>query len=172
MTLTGNGHDFRAATTEDEGFLFEVFCSAWEREALALPDPALVRHFLRIQYISQQDRLGARFPRLGRHVVTDHGKPVGYLLLQATPASLQLVDLALLPAFRDAGLGTALCRELMRRCREDGRTLVVRVDRRSERAGGICERLGFRLVAVDDHDSYYEWTCSTDLGTTSSHSVP
>jgi ribosomal protein S18 acetylase RimI-like enzyme len=172
MTLTGNGRDFRAATTEDEGFLFEVFCSAWEREALALPDPGLVRHFLRIQYTSQQDRLGARFPRLGRHVVTDHGKPVGYLLLQDTAASLQLVDLALLPAFRDAGLGTEVVRELMWRCGVDGRPLGVRVDRRSERAGSICERLGFRLVAVDDHDTFYEWTCSADRGTTSSHSVP
>lgn len=172
MTQTENGRDFRAATAEDEGFLFEVFCSAWEREALALPDPGLVRHFLRIQYTSQQDRLDARFPRLVRHVVTDHGKTVGYLLLQDTAASLHVVDLALLPAFRGAGHGTAVVRELMRRCGEDGRTLVVRVNRRSERAGAICERLGFRLVGVDDHDTFYEWTCSADRGTTSSHSVP
>lgn len=159
MTTHHQGHGLRPAADADEDLVFTVFCTLWEREAAAMPNPALVQHFLRIQYATQADRLEGRFPGLSRWVVTvpRGGKPAGVLLLHRAPEVLTLVDLTLLPAFRGSGIGTDVLLDLMAEARETGRLLSVRVDRRSERAGAICQRLGCRLVGVDDRDRFFEW---------------
>ena len=56
----------RPARAEDEGILYGVFSSTWQHEVAALPDPALARHFLRIQYTAQDRRFAARYPDLER----------------------------------------------------------------------------------------------------------
>lgn len=147
----------RAATDGDEPFLFEVFCAWWEREVLNLPDPALVRHFLRIQYTTRLDRLQARDPGLVRYVVTVGEKPVGSVGLQRGPGAVLVSDLVLLPAYRGLGLGTALLHALREECRAAGCSLTVRVDHRADRPEAVCRRLGLEPAAVDADGGLWTW---------------
>ena len=98
----------RPARAEDEGILYGVFSSTWQHEVAALPDPALARHFLRIQYTAQDRRFAARYPDLERWVVMVGDEPAGRLYLHRSPSSIHVVDLSLLPAHRGKGIGTAL----------------------------------------------------------------
>ena len=147
----------RAVRRADEPFLFDVFCTAWEQEVAALPDVRLVRHFLRIQYTTQEARFQRRFPGHERYVVTHEGTDAGRVYLHRTASMLHAVDMILLPRFRSRGIGSRLVGDLFDEARAHGQQVSIRVPRRNERASRLYAGLGFRLVATDDLDHYYEW---------------
>lgn len=152
----------RAVGTADEPFLFEVFCTLWEQEVEAMPDARLVRHFLRIQYTAREDRFRRRFPDHERYVVTHKGEDAGRAYVHRTPSMLHVLDMTLLPRFRSLGICTRLTRDLFDQAREHGQQVSIRVPRRNVRASRLYVGLGFRLVAMDDLDSYYEWDPEVD----------
>ncbi|HET6651628.1 MAG TPA: GNAT family N-acetyltransferase [Nocardioides sp.] len=154
----------RAVQQADEPFLFDVFCTAWEQEVAAMPDARLVRHFLRIQYTAQETRFRRRFPGHERYVITHKGEDAGRAYLHRTPSRLHAVDMILLPRFRSLGIGSRLVRELFEQARDHGQQVGIRVPRRNERAARLYAGLGFRLVAMDDLDRYYEWDPETHAG--------
>ena len=147
----------RPAGAEDEGLLFEVFSSTWEHAVAAMPDPAIKRHFLRLQHISQESRFASRYPALQRFVVVAGNEPCGRLYLQWTDDTLHIVDIALLPPFRGRGLGTTLTTDLMEEAAARGCRVTLRVDRADPGLTRLYTRTGFRLVSADHFDALLEW---------------
>lgn len=148
----------RPGTPEDDAFLYDVFCTNWENEIAALPDPKLVNHFLRIQFTAQEGRLEARYPQLRRYIVLHDGAPAGRLYLQRDADVIHAVEMTMLPHYRSLGIGTRVCLDMFAEARDNGQTVSMRVGRRNSRAVDLYESLGFRLVATDDMDCYFEWT--------------
>jgi ribosomal protein S18 acetylase RimI-like enzyme len=70
---------------------------------------------------------------------------------------LHAIDMTLLPPYRSRGVGRRLVAALLAEARELGQLVSARVPRRNERASAFYAALGFRLVAMDDLDHYYEW---------------
>lgn len=188
MGIAGQATVIRRATAEDEAFVYDVFCTGWEQEVSAMPNPSLVQHFLRIQYTSQNRRFQSRFPDHERWVVMHDGKRAGRLFLHRSPSVLHVIDMTLLPQFRSAGIGSGIVHALFREAREHGQLVSMRVSRRNVRAANLYNSLGFRLVTMDDMDSYFEWNPALTAypagepvadraqpratGMVSSHSVP
>jgi GNAT superfamily N-acetyltransferase len=156
-SVPGRFDCLRAVRRADEPFLFDVFCTGLAAEVAAMPDPRLVRHFLRIQYTAQESRFRTRFPGHERYVVTVDGQDAGRCYLHRTPSTLHAIDLTLLPPYRSRGVGRRLVAALLAEARELGQLVSVRVPRRNERASAFYAALGFRLVAMDDLDHHYEW---------------
>jgi ribosomal protein S18 acetylase RimI-like enzyme len=152
----------RPCVQEDEAFLYDVFCTTWENQVAALPNPNLAQHVLRIQHIAQERRFASRYPGHHRYMVLDDGEPVGRLYVHEGTSMLHVIDLTLLPRFRSRGIGTRLARELFAHAAEHGLSIKVRVPRRNLRASGLYSSLGFRLVHIDDLDNYFEWTPPAD----------
>lgn len=148
----------RPATPEDDPFLYDVFCTTWQSEVAAMPNPQLVQHFLRIQYTAQNERFHQRFPGHERWVVTSGDKRAGRLFLHRSPEILHVLEMTMLPEFRSLGLGSALLRSLMDEAADTDRSVTLRVARRNVRAANLYNSIGFRLVTMDDQDSYFEWT--------------
>lgn len=147
----------RPACAEDEGVLFDVFSSTWQHAVATMPDPAIRRHFLRIQYTSQEGRFASRYPALERYVVVADAEPVGRLYLQWTDDTLHIVDVALLPPYRHQGLGTRLTTELMEQAAARGCRVALRVDRAEPGIARLYTRTGFRIVSADHFDAHLEW---------------
>ena len=147
----------RPACAEDEGVLFDVFSSTWQHAVATMPDPALRRHFLRIQHISQESRFATSYPDLEQYVIVVDDDPVGRLYLQWSDDTLQIVDVTLLPAHRDRGLGTAITTGLMQQAAARGCRVRLRVDRAQPRLVRLYTRTGFRLVSADHFDAHLEW---------------
>lgn len=156
-SVPGRFDSLRAVRRADEAFLFDVFCTGLADEVAAMPDPRLVRHFLRIQYTSQESRFRARFPGHERYVVTFDGLDAGRFYVHRTPSMLHAIDMVLLPEFRSLGIGTRLVADVFAEARDHKQLVSVRVPRRNERASAFYASLGFRLVAMDDLDHYFEW---------------
>jgi ribosomal protein S18 acetylase RimI-like enzyme len=148
----------RPATADDDAFLYAVFCTTWDHEVAAMPNPGLVQHFLRIQYTAQNRRFGQRFPGYERWVVMYGDQRAGRFFLHRSPSMLHLVEMTLLPEYRSLGIGSALLRGVMDEAAGAGQSVSLRVARRNVRAASLYDTIGFRLVAMDDQDSYFEWT--------------
>ena len=159
--VPGRFDGLRAVRRADEPFLYDVFCTTWEHEVAAMPDPRLVRHFLRIQYTAQETRFHSRFPGHERYVVTHDGEDAGRVYLHRTPSILHAIDMTLLPRFRSLGIGSRLVEDLFAAARDQAQLVSIRVPRRNERATRLYAALGFRLVTMDDLDHYYEWNPET-----------
>jgi ribosomal protein S18 acetylase RimI-like enzyme len=92
---------------------------------------------------------GAEFPDPLEQVVVYDGDAVGALLTARTDGVLHLVDIALLPGFRDRGIGTVVLEHVLTDADRERRTVRALVYRSNPRAHALYRRLGFRDVAAD-----------------------
>ena len=158
MDLLGSIACLRACTEADDAFVYDVFSTTWESEVAALPNQNLAQHVLRIQHIAQERRFASQYPDLQRYIVVQDGEPAGRLYVHESASLLEVVDLTLMPRFRDHGIGTGIFHQLFEHATREGQTIALRVERRNERATMLYSQLGFDLVSVDDLDNYFEWT--------------
>jgi ribosomal protein S18 acetylase RimI-like enzyme len=164
MESLGSISYLRACTEADDAFVYDVFCTTWASEVAALPNQNLAQHVLRIQHIAQERRFAGRYPRHDRFIVVEDGEPAGRLYVHEGESVIQVIDLTLMPRFRDRGIGTRIFHDLLEHAEEVGKSVSLRVERRNERATMLYTALGFKLVGVDDVDNYFEWTASTKEG--------
>ena len=76
------------------------------------------------------------------------GAPIGRELIDRSGAQCCLVDIALLPAYQNRGIGSARLRQLIEHSERAAQTVVLHVDR-SSRAQHLYTRHGFTVVADD-----------------------
>ncbi|HET9761850.1 MAG TPA: GNAT family N-acetyltransferase [Nocardioidaceae bacterium] len=138
--------------------MYDVFSTTWESEVAALPNQNLAQHVLRIQHIAQERRFASQYPDLQRYIVVQDGEPAGRLYVHESASLLEVVDLTLMPRFRDHGIGTGIFHQLFEHATRERQAIALRVERRNERATMLYSQLGFDLVSVDDLDNYFEWT--------------
>jgi len=138
--------ELRPAVAVDEPFLFRVYAGTRAEElALVAWDAAAKDAFLRAQFAAQQHSYAAQFPNAERSLVRCDGAPVGQLTVNRSAEELLLVDVALLPEWRHAGIGTALLTRLQGEAAGVGTPLRLHVLAGS-RAVGLYHRLGFETV--------------------------
>jgi ribosomal protein S18 acetylase RimI-like enzyme len=80
--------------------------------------------------------------------VISNGEPVGRRLVARTAEGIHLVDIALLSANRNQGIGTQLIRELLEQASAAGSSLHLHV-LRGNPALRLYQRLGFQETTAD-----------------------
>jgi ribosomal protein S18 acetylase RimI-like enzyme len=88
-------------------------------------------------------------------VVCD-GQPIGRLIVDRCSDVIRLVDIALLPDHRKAGIGSELLRRLLDEATAAGKPVVLHVAR-SNPAATLYQRLGFFVSAWDDVYLEMQW---------------
>ncbi len=74
---------------------------------------------------------------------------------------MHVVDLTLMPEYRNQGLGSQILRDLFDlAARTDMTVTHARRSAATEQATDLATALGFRLVNVDDLDNYFEWSAT------------
>lgn len=125
---------FRRAETSDEPFLFELFVTSRERELLPLPAEFRDR-FARHQYDIFCAGIRDNYPGAD-HFVLDMClaeedqiiiAPAGGIVFIEGDHSLLLIDLAIQPAHRNRGIGSAVLKIVMDRCRESKKAITASV---------------------------------------------
>ena len=139
----------------DEDFLFRVFASTREEElALTNWDEATRAAFLNQQFNAMRRGYRDMFPTGEFLIIQLAGRPVGRMVLNRGTGEIRVVDVALLPEFRNRGLGTGLMRGV---CAEAGGTgpAVTLSVLTFNRAGRWYARLGF--TPTGGSGIYDEW---------------
>jgi len=147
----------RKATLEDEEFLCAVYSNTRADEmALTGWDDAQQELFLKMQFITQQRFYRMQDPEPDQQVILLGGEPVGRLVVIKTEGEVRLVDIALLPAFREAGVGTLVIRQLLEEAAEAAKPVRLQVER-TNHAARLYERLGFVRIGETDTHFQMEW---------------
>lgn len=122
-------YHLRPTVADDEAFLLGVYAST-RAEEMALVDWSEEQKaaFLRMQFDAQTSHYLAHYPFAEYYIVQWNGKSIGRLILEPTPESLLIMDIALLPEFRNRGIGSTIINDLMKKARQDNVPLVLRVE--------------------------------------------
>jgi ribosomal protein S18 acetylase RimI-like enzyme len=146
----------RPEQPDDEPFLFDLYASTRQDELDAWGWPPAARQaFLALQFRASQGR-HQEYPDAAFHIITLGGRNAGRLILHRTPNEWHLVDIALLPACRNAGVGTALLRGICADAAAAGLPLRLHV-LQENRARRLYARLGFVPIGQADPHVTLEW---------------
>lgn len=144
-------HRLRPVTEADREFLLAVYASVRAPELEQVQWPEGAREAFVLQQFQAQDRYYREYyVNASFDVIEVDGRPAGRLYVDRWPAEIRIVDIALAPEFRGAGVGAALLRELIAEAEASGRTLTIHVEHANP-ARRLYERLGFKPVVERGH---------------------
>ncbi|WP_435103765.1 GNAT family N-acetyltransferase [Arhodomonas sp. AD133] len=136
----------RPTSAEDREALFAIYASTRTEElALLAWSESHKDRFLRMQFEAQDRHYRGHFPDASFQVIEVDGGVAGRLYVDRRADEIRIVDIALLPAYRNAGIGGGLLAALI----EEGSThrlpVSVHVEKNNP-ALRLYRRLGFREV--------------------------
>lgn len=136
----------RPITPDDEGFLYRLYASTREEElAMVEWDEAQKEAFLWQQFSAQHAYYQEHYYDTTFQVIVRGEESVGRLYLARWKGEHRIVDIALLPAYRGQGIGSALLAELIAEAEEKSLPVRIHVERENP-ALQLYERLGFHLL--------------------------
>lgn len=148
----------RPITDDDREFLYRVYASTREDEMAAVDWSAEDRErFLRFQFEAQHSYYQQQFPAAAFDVILLDGEAAGRLYVDRRGDEIRLIDIALLPERRGAGLGGAILAEVLAEAEAAGKPVRIHVEKLNP-AQRLYRRLGFRPVEDQGVYSLMEWT--------------
>lgn len=136
----------RAVTPADEPFLQHLYAST-RAEELALTDwsAAQKQAFVQAQFQAQTHHYRTYYPTATFSVIVHAGTPVGRLYVDRWPREIRIMDIALLPPYRNHGWGTQLLQHLLAEGQAQGKAVSIHVEKFNP-AYRLYTRLGFAKV--------------------------
>jgi ribosomal protein S18 acetylase RimI-like enzyme len=101
--------------------------------------------FIKMQFTAQQSDYQRRFPDAEHLIIEVDKQPAGRLYLTRLEDSIRILDITILPAQRNQGLGTQILKDLMTEAQRTGRAVRIYVESFNP-ALCLFERLGFSNV--------------------------
>jgi ribosomal protein S18 acetylase RimI-like enzyme len=143
------GLSLRPATSGDQAFLFHLYTSTRLEEIQSWG--WAIEHqqsFLRMQFDARRGAYQAEHPAAVESIVLAAGIPAGVIRVDRNPSEIRLVDIALLPEYRNRGLGSLVIVDLLRQAAEAQVPVRLSVAREN-RAKHLYERLEFTVLRED-----------------------
>jgi ribosomal protein S18 acetylase RimI-like enzyme len=146
LTIRSPAIALRPATPDDQAFLLAVYGSTRADELSIVPwtDEEKSR-FVEMQFEAQDAHYRQAYPDGRFLVVAADDVPIGRLYVATLAGEVRLIDIALLPAHRGAGIGTSLVVGVLREADAAGLPVRLHVEPWNP-ARRLYERLGFVLV--------------------------
>jgi ribosomal protein S18 acetylase RimI-like enzyme len=161
----------RREQPQDEAFLFELYVSTRKEELDAWGWPPEMRHaFLTMQFKASQGYRGT-FPDAEFQIILLDGVSAGRMIVHRAPGELRLVDIALLPQFRNAGTGSALLQRILGEAAAADKPVRLKV-LKGNRAERFYHRLGFTKTGETEMHFEMEWRAPVSATTVESTKLP
>lgn len=137
----------------DMEFLYRVYASTREAE-MALVDwtDEQKEAFVQMQFSAQHSHYQQYYTGASFLVILADEQPVGRLYVDHWEDQIRIVDITVLPEYRNAGIGTGLLKELIAEGGRSGKPVTIHVEQYNP-ALRLYERLGFTRIA--DRGIYY-----------------
>lgn len=138
---------------DDLVFLSQVYASTRREELAPLGwSAAQQAAFLGQQFAAQHHHYTTHYAGASFQVILVRGQTAGRLYVARWPAEIRIVDIALLPEFRGAGVGSRLLAGLLAEADRAGAAVSIHVEKHNP-ALRLYERLGFARAA--DREVYW-----------------
>ncbi len=148
---------FRPTAADDQAFLLEVYGST-RLEELALTDwdQAQRDSFLRMQFNAQQIHYRTYYPEGEHLIILLNGEAIGRLYVANILEEIRIIDITILPRYRNAGAGTLIIKEIMGEARALGKCARIYVESFNPSLR-LFERLGFVKTGESGYSHLMEW---------------
>lgn len=147
IEFSGGHLRLRPETEADAAFRFALFCASRPPEEDFSPlGPELAQPLLRQQFRAQIQSYRAKFPWARFDVIEFDGAPVGYVIHDLSDTQARIVDLAIIPERRSAGIGEAVIKPLIAEARRRALPLRASVLNGNQGSLRFCRRLGFAPI--------------------------
>lgn len=157
--LVALGVSLRLETAEDLPFVRHLYCDLRWQELAQVADWTDEQKvgFLALQYEAQRQHYARAYFDGEFLVIERNGEPIGRLYLyRGSSKDIRIIDIGLLSAVRNQGLGRAVLEAVFDEARAAGRTVSIHVEVFNP-ARRLYDRLGF--VEIGEHGPYrlMEW---------------
>ena len=147
----------RPITPRDEAFLARLYASTREMElAQTNWSDEQKAMFCRMQFNAQTTDYKRNYPNASFDIIERDGVAAGRLLVLREDTKIHVIDIALLPEHRGAGIGTKFLRELQEEAKAAGKKLSIHVEIFNP-ARRLYDRLGFKQVEEKGVYLLMEW---------------
>ena len=154
----------RPATLEDEPFLRQLFATTRADElALMVWDDNQKETFIAMQFNAQKQQYAMSYPQAQHSIILLNDVPIGRQMIDRGGNEFTLVDIALLPTHRSAGIGTHLIEDLLAEAAIARKSVTLNVWHANP-AKNLYQRMGFS-AASDDDGVYCEMRWNPGLAT-------
>jgi ribosomal protein S18 acetylase RimI-like enzyme len=143
---------FRAAAASDRDFLSTVYASTRAEEMARVDwDDRQKADFLEMQFNAQHRYYQENYTDTDFLIILLDNRPIGRLYIARWPEEIRIVDLALLPEYRNKGIGTRLLSNVLDEAAAAGKPVRIHVEGFNP-ALSLYRRLGFEQIG--DHGVY------------------
>ncbi len=148
----------RCILPEDNSFLFQVYASTRADEmALVTWSEEQKTDFLHMQFNAQRQHYLSYFPQAEYSLICrEDNRPIGRMIIDRSGDEILLMDIALLPEYRNAGIGMHLMRDIQNEASAKGLPVRLHVEI-FNRALRLYERLGFAKIGENGVYLKMEW---------------
>lgn len=147
----------RPVGPDDYDFLLQVYASTRAEEMALVPWTNEQRQaFVRSQFNAQQDFYARKYPGASHDIIMSNGRATGQLYVARLDQEIRIVDVALLPAERNVGIGSYLIKQLLDEARRTGKVTRIYVEEFNPSLR-LFQRLGFSLSEQHGIHLLMEW---------------
>ena len=137
---------FRPIQPQDEDFLCKIYTSTrWEEMSASGWNENQIRYFLKEQFTYQHKYYQENYAAAQFSIICSNGKDIGRLYRENLADEIRIIDIALLPEFRNYGIGTRLLTDLLKEAAGDALAVRIHVEKNNP-AMRLYDRLGFKPV--------------------------
>ena len=137
----------RPITESDLPFLLEVYVTARTEELAQVPwSETEKREFLTSQFQAQHYHYQKYYAAASFSIIEQNGHPIGRFYVDRWPNEIRIVDIALLPNYRNQGIGTHLLRQILAEGETANKTVSIHVEKYNP-AYRLYSRLGFQKIS-------------------------
>ena len=143
----------RSITEADKPFLSAVYASTRQEELAVLSWSETEKQaFLTLQFNAQDTYYHNQFDSAGFFIIEQEQKQIGRLYLDHREDEIRIIDIALMPAYRNQGIGTTFLTAILDEGQDTGLPVRIHVEFNNP-ALRLYRRLGFQKVA--ENGVYY-----------------
>jgi ribosomal protein S18 acetylase RimI-like enzyme len=147
ITTLGKKISLRQIMPKDTTFLYQVYASTRQEELAVLDwDAAQKEEFLKTQFEAQHNFYMENFSEAAFNILVYQAEDAGRLYFEYREDEIRIIDIALLPEFRNQGIGTNCMKEILEMGKVIGKPVRIHVERNNP-AMSLYKRLGFQIVS-------------------------
>jgi GNAT superfamily N-acetyltransferase len=155
----GSVVSFRPSTPNDREILYQIYADTRSEEMNLVQNwsEAQKSAFLKQQFEAQHEYYHSMYKGAQFLLILYKGQVVGRLYLHQRPETIRIVDIALLSAFRNQGMGRAILQRILDDAARVPLPVSIHVERYNP-ALQLYQRLGFEITS-QEHPVYFlmEW---------------
>lgn len=148
----------RPITPADEDFLLSVYAST-RADEMALVDWGMEQKesFLRMQFRAQTQFYVENYAGAEFQLIAQNDQLIGRLYIHRRGGEIRIMDIALLPEYRNLGIGYALLQEILEQGKNHNLPVTVHVEQFNP-AMRLYKRMGFRQKEDKGVYQLMEWS--------------